>query len=63
MISRELLDRYRAAFGETFTVMLWAQRPGDSVNAMMRNALNGSGPPVTDERIAADLEERVHPIP
>ncbi|MGQ9369215.1 hypothetical protein [Azospirillum sp. ST 5-10] len=58
MIDRELLSRYHAAFGETFTVMLWAQRPGDAVNGLMRSALAGNGPPVTDERVAAGLVAR-----
>ncbi|HYG88080.1 MAG TPA: hypothetical protein VD978_17670 [Azospirillum sp.] len=55
MIGRELLGRYQAVFGETFTVMLWAQRPGNTGNAMLRMALAGNGPPATDARIAADL--------
>ncbi len=57
MVDLELLDRYRAIFGDTFTVERWTARPGDTVNAMMRAALAG-GPPVTDERIAADLAAR-----
>lgn len=59
MIDGELLDRYRATFGETFTIGLWERRPGDAVNTMMRAALAGSGPPVTDDAIAADLASRI----
>lgn len=59
MIDGELLDRYRTAFGETFTVGLWERRPGDAVNAMMRAALAGTGPAVTDDAIAADLKARI----
>jgi hypothetical protein len=59
MIDGELLDRYRTAFGETFTAGLWERRPGDAVNAMMRAALAGAGPVVTDDAIAADLESRI----
>jgi hypothetical protein len=61
MIDRELLNRYHAAFGVTFNPALWDKRPGDTVNAMMRDALAGDGPPVTDERIAAELADRIPP--
>ena len=61
MIDRELLGRYQTAFGCTFAVALWARRPGDGVNDMMRAALAGYGPPVTDERIASRLHERLAP--
>ena len=61
MIDRELLRRYRARFGDTFTAERWAARPGDAVNAMMRAALTADGPPVTDEQIAADLAARLGP--
>lgn len=60
MIDGPLFDRYRAVFGETFTVGLWDRRPGDAVNAMMRAALAG-GPVVTDDAIAADLAARIGP--
>lgn len=59
MIDRDLLTRYHAVHGETFTVMLWAQRPGDTVNRMMRQALDGTGPPIDDEHIAAELRSRL----
>lgn len=59
MIDVELLERYRAIFGDTFTVERWTARPGDAVNAMMRAALASGGPPVTDDRIAADLAARM----
>ncbi|QCO17638.1 hypothetical protein D3869_20790 (plasmid) [Azospirillum brasilense] len=59
MIDRELLERYQAAFGCTFDVALWVRRPGDGVNDLMRVALAGYGPPVTDERIASRLRERL----
>ena len=61
MIDRDLLGRYQAAFGCTFDVALWARRPGDGVNDMMRAALTGYGPPVTDERIASRLRGRLGP--
>ena len=59
MIERELLHRYETAFGATFDVELWVKRPGDAVNDMMRAALAGYGPPVTDERIASRLRKRL----
>ncbi|WP_454020996.1 hypothetical protein [Azospirillum sp. Marseille-Q6669] len=58
MIDRELLGRYQMVFGCTFNVALWTQRPGDGVNDMMRAALAGYGPPVTDERITSRVRER-----
>ncbi|NUB25517.1 hypothetical protein [Azospirillum brasilense] len=58
MIDRELLGRYQTVFGCTFDVALWTRRPGDGVNDMMRAALAGYGPPVTDERIASRVRER-----
>jgi hypothetical protein len=61
MIDRELLNRYLAAFGMTFNPALWDKRPGDAVNTMMRHALSGDGPPVTDERIASELAKLVPP--
>lgn len=61
MIDAALLDRYIHSFGETFTAALWLSRPGDTVNAMMRAALEGSGPVVTDELIASELATRVAP--
>ncbi|MFC5355562.1 hypothetical protein [Azospirillum himalayense] len=59
MIDRELLGRYQTMFGCTFDVALWARRLGDGVNDMMRAALAGYGPPVTDERIASRVRERL----
>ena len=61
MIDRELLTRYHNAFGMTFNPALWDKRPGDAVNGMMRDALAGDGPPVTDERVAAELARRLPP--
>ena len=61
MIDRELLSRYHAVFGMTFNPVLWDKRPGDTVNRMMRDALAGDGPPVTDERVAAELARRIPP--
>jgi hypothetical protein len=40
---------------------LWDKRPGDTVNAMIRDALAEDGPPVTDERIAAELANGIRP--
>jgi hypothetical protein len=45
----------------TFNPALWDKRPGDTVNRMMRDALAGDGPPVTDERVAAELAGRLPP--
>ncbi|HYD70866.1 hypothetical protein [Azospirillum sp.] len=59
MIDSELLGRYRAVFGDTFNVALWAMRPGDAVNGMMRAALSGTAGPPSDDLIAAELAERV----
>lgn len=61
MIDAELLRRYEVAFGTTFNAALWERRPGDTVNGMMRAALAGGGPPVTDARIAAELQGRIAP--
>lgn len=61
MIDAELLDRYTQVYGNTFTVSLWLNRPGDTVNEMMRAALDRRGPVVTDARIAADLAARLKP--
>jgi len=54
MIDHDLLRRYQAAFGNTFVAMRWAERPDDAVNRMMRDALGGTGPVVTDSRIAGE---------
>ena len=61
MIDRVLLRRYEAVYGTTFNVRYWEKRPGDVVNAMMRDALAGRGPPVTDDRVAAELAGRITP--
>jgi hypothetical protein len=61
IIDSELLNRYQAAFGMTFNPALWDRRPGGTVDAMMRRALSGDGPPVTDELIARELERRETP--
>lgn len=61
IIDRELLNRYSAVFGMTFNPALWDKRPGSTINAMMRRALFGDGPPVTDELIARELESRETP--
>ncbi|HYD30635.1 MAG TPA: hypothetical protein VEB64_07210 [Azospirillaceae bacterium] len=61
MIDAELFQRYQSAFGDTFTAGLWERRPGDAVNTMMRAALAGTGPAVTDELIAEELATRVEP--
>lgn len=61
MIDRELLRRYHATFGMTFNPTLWDKRPGDAVNEMMRRALSGDGPLVTDQHIADELAGRVPP--
>jgi len=61
MIDRELLNRYIAGFGMTFNPALWDKRPGEAINAMLRAALDGAGPIVSDERIAAELALREPP--
>ena len=61
VIDRELLRVYHAAFGMTFNPALWDKRPGDTVNRMMREALAGDGPPVTDDRVATELAGRLPP--
>lgn len=61
MIDAHLLMRYRRMYGETFNVGLWAARPGDTVNALMRAALAARCTPVSDAAIAAELETRVVP--
>lgn len=58
MIDHELLHRYQRAFGSTFDVALWVKQPDDTVNDLMRVALAGYGPPVTDDGIAARLRGR-----
>lgn len=61
IIERELLIRYHAVYGMTFNPDLWDRRPGGTVNEMLRRALSGDGPPVTDELIARELEGRETP--
>jgi hypothetical protein len=61
MIDAHLLMRYQRMYGETFNVSLWAARPGDAVNRMMRDALATRCTPLCDAEIAAELETRVIP--
>ena len=61
MIDAHLLTRYRRMYGETFNVGLWATRPGDAVNQLMREALAARCTPLSDATIAAELETRVTP--
>ena len=61
MIDARLLERYRTMFGDTFTVAMWEQRPGETVNTMMRAALDGHGPVLSDQHIAAELATREPP--
>ncbi len=61
MIDARLFERYRSVFGETFTPSHWERRPGDTLNRLMRAALDGEGPIVTDEQLAVDLASRVRP--
>ena len=61
MIDACLLERYRRLYGDTFNVDLWANRPGDAVNRMMRAVLTSGGEPITDGDIAAELMTRVTP--
>jgi hypothetical protein len=59
MIDRLTYTQYRESFGETFSARLWANRPGDTVNTLMRQALSQNGPPLTDEIIADELGRRL----
>ena len=61
MIDRKLLERYRRNFGDTFTVATWDKRPGETVNTMLRAALDGRGPILSDQLIADELATRVPP--
>jgi hypothetical protein len=61
MIDAHLLMRYQRMYGETFNVGLWAARPGDAVNRLMRQALATRCTPLSDAAIAAELEARVGP--
>jgi hypothetical protein len=61
MIDAHLLARYRRLYGDTFNVLLWAGRPGEAVNNMMRAALASRCTPLSDATIAAELETRVSP--
>jgi len=61
MIDAELLRRYVGRFGDTFTVSHWDRRPGDRLNAMMRDALDNGGPVVTDAMVADELTARLPP--
>jgi hypothetical protein len=59
MIDRHTYNQCRKSVGETFSALLWANRPGDAANVLMRHALARSGPPVTDAIIADELAHSV----
>ncbi len=60
MLDRKLMRQYIAAFGHTFTVSYWDQRPGERVNELMRAAIAQGRPIVTDKLIADELATRIH---
>ncbi len=53
------MRQYIAAFGYTFTVSYWDQRPGDRVNELMRAAITQGGSIVTDKLTADELATRI----